>query len=131
MKTVKENTTKKKSINKFFEKPAVKRVSAVVLMKDGKFVGKVLFHYSDNPAGSVCTAYVYFDGKQGVGTAGGYGYDKASQAIYFALKEMYEYECDTETYNVYDCTDDIKVEPGRGNEREAFEEAGYDFISIL
>jgi len=62
-----------------------KSVSVVALVDQapgGGLVGKIVANYSDNPAGSVCTVSLYQFG-QVVQTAraGGYGYDKMSDAL--------------------------------------------------
>ena len=49
--------------------------------------------------------------------AGGYGYDKLSQALYSALKKA-------------GIADKIKVEPASGNQRTAFEDAGMEYIEV-
>lgn len=84
--------------------------SAWALLKDGKPCGKVVANWSDNPAGSVCTAMVYvyngthpdfdrepFDrpAKDVVyGKASGYGYCKLSSAIGQALRQNYNVKTD-------------------------------------
>lgn len=120
-----------------FDYKSVKNVSAIALLKDGKEAGKIVCNWSDNPAGSVCTAQVFLYGEQYgtkkfketlsgvehefsvpmIGKAGGYGYDKRSQAIYDALRKQ-------------DLHKVIKVEPASGNERTAFEAAGFTWFEI-
>lgn len=88
-----------------FDYAHVKKVSAIALLKNGEFVGKIVCNWSDNPSGSVCTAQVMLwdkefvpkikkhkiDGFEGdfevcmIGKAGGSGYDKRSAAIASAL----------------------------------------------
>jgi hypothetical protein len=69
----------------------VKSVSAYVLMYKGKYAGRIVANWSDNPMGSVCTAGVYiFDGPfesmpSTTGKAGGCGYDKLSAAVHEAI----------------------------------------------
>lgn len=77
-----------------FDFSHVKGVRAWALMHKGKQAGKIVANFSDNPAGSVCTAQVIFwtgplanngpisDLKgPALGKAGGYGYDKFSTAV--------------------------------------------------
>jgi hypothetical protein len=70
----------------------VKSVSFVVLAhpqstRPGNFAGRIVANWSDNPAGSVCTAQMsIWEGPLSfipntIGKAGGYGYDKLSAAI--------------------------------------------------
>ncbi len=65
----------------------VKSVTAVALMFDGKQAGKIVANWSDNPAGSVCTATVSVwagplsDLPKSTESAGGYGYDKLSSCL--------------------------------------------------
>lgn len=115
-------TKNKKSI---FDYKHVRGVSAVCLLKGGKSAGRIVANWSDNPAGSVCTASVMlWDDAKGwtinhaIGRAGGYGYDKLSAAIADALDEM-------------GLLATIKVCHGAGNQRRAFTEAGYDYIEII
>lgn len=130
-------TTTNKNV---FDLHHVKSVSAICLMKDGKNVGRIVANWSDNPNGSVCTAQVMlWDGEISdkikkrriknefldcelsvtmIGKAGGYGYDKLSSAIASALEKggLSEY---------------IKVNGGSGNQRQAFEDAGFQYIEII
>ena len=120
----------------------VKSVSAIALLKNGEYAGRIVCNWSDNPAGSVCTAYVSLDGydthdestigisseivikrQWGQGKAGGYGYDKRSSAIANALMELYD---DNDVCAI----DILKVYGGSGNEREIFEGAGYTWIEV-
>lgn len=58
------------------------RVVALVERSTARVVGKIIGHYSDNPAGSVCTATLYQFGYDAqTARAGGYGYDKFSDAL--------------------------------------------------
>jgi hypothetical protein len=81
----------KQATKNFWELKHIKSVSAYAVLLDGKPAGKILFHWSDNPAGATVTAAVaIFDGPLSdlpmtTGTAGGLGYDKQSAAIYAAL----------------------------------------------
>ena len=69
----------------------VKSVTAWALTCGGIEAGRVVANWSDNPAGSVCTAtVVFFSGKlQAIsstsGRAGGYGYCKFSSAVWDAI----------------------------------------------
>lgn len=116
----------------------VKGVSAVALLKDGQRAGKIVANWSDNPAGTVCTAAVILSidgGEQvsGIGKAGGYGYDKLSSAIYEALKRCKRSRfIDNEIIDTpFPMHEHIKVHPGSGDQRQAFEEAGYTYIEII
>ena len=121
-----------------FDYKHVKHVSAVCLLnaKTGEYCGRIVANWSDNPAGSVCAAQVMIFGNEPskeikavveanqkamagphIGKAGGYGYDKLSQAIWASLKAQGLSEL-------------IKVKPASGNQREAFEEAGFRYIEI-
>lgn len=57
-------------------------VRAVALLERGEVVGKIIGHWSDNPAGSVVTVslFIYGEGVQ-TARAGGYGYDKYAAAL--------------------------------------------------
>lgn len=88
----------------------IKSVSALIILDSKKeIVGKIIANWSDNPAGSVCTAQVFCDSEllkrkrlkypadmlgiggfeydaPMIGKAGGYGYDKLSSAISQAIR---------------------------------------------
>jgi hypothetical protein len=122
-----------------FDTKHVKSVSAIALYKDGKQAGKIVCNWSDNPAGSVCTAQVcLWEGEVSskvkkrriktefldteipevmIGKAGGCGYDKRSAAISSAL--------DKGGIRKY-----LPVEGGSGNERDVFEKAGFDWFEV-
>ena len=122
-----------------FDCKHVKQVSAIALYKEGKTAGRIICNWSDNPAGSVCTAQVMlWDGaiseqiKQKhhktefldcmlsvvmIGKAGGYGYDKRSAAISAALYKGGIHEL-------------LPVAGGAGNERSIFEAAGFDWFEV-
>ena len=79
-----------------FDLAHVKSVSFVVLAhpaskREGQFAGRIVANWSDNPAGSVCTAQVsIWEGPLAcipntVAKAGGYGYEKLSHAIECAI----------------------------------------------
>lgn len=120
-----------------FDLKHVKAVSAVALLKGGELKGKIIANWSDNPAGSVCTAQVLLFDRETkkkrtvmlmdketelsaimIGKAGGYGYDKFSSAVYQALKAG-------------GLEKDIPVEPGAGAVRSTFEKAGYQYVEII
>ena len=118
----------------------VKGVSAIALLKAGKPVGKIVANWSDNPAGSVCTAQVMlWDGPISeqikkrqvktdflncelsvvmIGKADGYGYDKLSAAISAALR-------------VGGLEKLLPVEGGSGNQRSVFEKAGFEWVEVI
>jgi hypothetical protein len=93
-----------------FDYSHVKSVSCLVLIdiKSKEICGKIIANWSDNPAGTVCTAQIFLHEpekygfksktrkvdlageiadlpKLWIGKAGGYGYDKLSSAIASAL----------------------------------------------
>jgi hypothetical protein len=111
-----------------------KSVSAWALLFNGKAAGKVVANWSNNRNGTVCSASVYVYGgpldlkqhenKNGktfdfgnVGKAGGYGYDKLSQAVWQCFNNA-----GVETK---------KVKPGNGCTREEFEAWGYEVIEVI
>jgi len=123
-----------------FDYKHVKSVTAIALYKDGKSAGSIICNWSDNPAGSVCTAQVsLWDGEISsqikeihikteyldtdlpilmIGKAGGYGYDKRSSAIAAALGKGGIHHL-------------LPVEGGSGNERTVFEAAGFEWFEII
>jgi hypothetical protein len=114
-----------------FDFKNVKGTTAVCLLnkKTGKFCGRVIANWSDNPNGTVCTAQVILfnnaptarskdDFVNSRGKARGYGYDKLSAAIYSALRAV-------ELHTV------IKVESASGNQQQAFEAAGFVYIQVI
>lgn len=116
----------------------VQGTTAVALMKNGKRAGKIVANWSDNPAGSVCTATVHInhgdESYQGTGRAGGYGYDKLSRAIWGALQNAYTLYYDKEFENLRHKYTDLskvyEVEPGSGNQRSVFESHGFDYVEV-
>ena len=121
-----------------FDYKHVKSTTAVCLLnaKTGEYCGRIVANWSDNPSGSVCTAQVMIFGNEPseeikatvdanqrackgpfIGKAGGYGYDKFSAAIYQSLKAQ-------------NLSTLIKVESASGNQQNAFEEAGFKYITI-
>jgi len=126
-----------------FDYKHVAGTTAICLLKDGEYAGRIVGNWSDNPAGTVATFTVMLVGAgpdgayiHGTGKAGGYGYDKRSSAIYEALRNCHYITYEGTGTNMksikHDCPmhDKIKVEPGRGNGREAFEDAGYTWIEV-
>lgn len=114
----------------------VKSVSAIALMYESKLAGKIVCNWSDNKAGTVCTAAVYIwegpltisekykvqlmgddatelTSNHRMAKAGGYGYCKFSQAVGEALKATHLNGC------------------GEGAVREFFENENYDYITII
>lgn len=84
-----------------FDYSHVKGVRAWALMHKGKQAGKIVANFSDNPAGSVCTAQaIFWTGPLShiknygdvhgpfLGKAGGYGYDKFSAAVESSLRKQ-------------------------------------------
>lgn len=103
----------------------VKSTTAWALLFQGEEAGRVVANWSDNPAGSVCTATLsiwkgplaYHSDGHLTASARGYGYDKLSQAVYYALKAG-KFEPKT-------------VRPGNGQTRQEFEAWGYQVVSVL
>ena len=119
----------------------VKGTTAIALIKDGVPAGKIVANWSDNPAGSVCTATIHvnrIDGLNyhytGTGRAAGYGYDKLSGAIYQALREAYYETWDKDKKDLVrsyvNLSLTFKVEPGAGNQRSVFESLGYQYVEV-
>lgn len=119
-----------------FDYKNVKGTTAIVLLnaRTKEYCGRIIANWSDNPNGNVCTACVMLYGNlpseeiksivsenqrkmigNCIGKAGGYGYDKLSSAIYQSLRGQ--------KLNTI-----IKVESASGNQRNAFEEAGFIYI---
>ena len=79
-----------------FDLSHVRSVSAWALWFDGKPAGKIVANWSDNPAGSVCTATVaIWDGpckelEKTTASAGGYGYDKLSACLASILNPIFQ-----------------------------------------
>ena len=118
-----------------FDLKHTKMVSTIALLRGGKYCGRIVANYSDNPNGSVCTATVQlFDPHflSGTGKAGGYGYDKMSAAVRNALSNM-----QLDDGSMQNLTTDIDVThpgvwgTGGKNVREAFEKAGYTYLEVL
>lgn len=110
----------------------VQNTTAKALIYEGKPAGRIIANWSNNPAGSVCSASVIIWGgplanikneKTGVefnyaniGKAGGYGYDKLSQAVYQCFKNV-----GIET---------VAVKPANGRTDDEFTERGYVVFDI-
>lgn len=79
----------------------------------GELVGKIIGHWSDNPAGSVCTVTLYAFGEfpTQTATAGGYGYDKWADAL-----ARLEWRGERVPYN---------------NTRSWFAERGVNYLEVL
>ena len=87
---------------------ATKGLSAWVLVKDGRGVGRIVIKWG----GRVRWAWAYVDGLGWrYGSAGGYGYDKASAAMVKALPEL-----------VTDTGEDWEIQ---------LEKAGYEVIGAI
>lgn len=113
-----------------FDYKHVKGTTAICLLntKTKKPCGRIIANWSNNPNGSVCTVAVTLnryaptarneqDFVNAQGKAGGYGYDKLSAAIEQALRNA-------------DLLEKIKVRGGSGNQCQAFEESGFDYIEV-
>lgn len=103
----------------------VNGTTAIALLFEGKAAGRVIANWSDNPNGSVCTASVIIWGGPlkdhkfdyaTMGRAGGYGYDKLSQAVWQCFKKL-----GVET---------LKVQPANGQTCEEFEAWGYEYFKV-
>ena len=108
-------------------------VTAKALIFDGKPAGRIIANWSDNPAGTGCSASVIIwkgplancknekTGKElnygNIGRAGGYGYDKLSQAVYQCLTNA--------------GIEPKVVRPANGQTNEEFEAWGYIVADIL
>jgi len=113
----------------------VKSVTAISLMHSGKPAGKIIANFSDNPAGSVCTAAVFIwegpltisekykvklmdketmlTSNSRMAKASGYGYCKFSQAVGEALRATW------------------LNGRGEGAIRKYFESEGYEYIQVI
>lgn len=118
-------------MKRVFEMDGPQHTTAWALLWDGKPAGKLIANWSKNRNGTVCSASVYIyngplDMKQApdipldfsnVGKAGGYGYDKLSQAVWQCLKNA--------------GIAPKKVQPANGMTREEFEAWGYTVIEVI
>ena len=108
-----------------------KATTAWALLFNGKPAGKLIANWSDNPAGTVCSASLYIwngplDLKEqrgklkldfgNVGKAGGYGYDKLSQAVWQCFNNA---GIETKV-----------VQPANGRSRDEFKAWGYEVIEV-
>jgi hypothetical protein len=110
----------------------VSGTTAKAILLNGKPAGRIVANWSDNPAGTVCSASVVIwagalseckhekTGKQfnyaNIGKAGGYGYDKLSAAVYQCFNNA---GVETKV-----------VSPGSGQVNEEFEAHGYTVFDI-
>ena len=105
-----------------YEMKHTQSVTAIALFYEGDYAGKIVANWSDNPAGSVCTATMgVWKGPlsymSGTGKAGGGGYDKLSAAIADALMRA-------------GLHDQCPVGSGAGNQRQKLEELGYMYAEV-
>lgn len=106
-----------------------KNTTAWALLYNGKPAGKLIANWSESRSGSVCSASVLIwsgpldvKEKKGfdwgtIGKAGGYGYDKLSQAIW-------------QIFNKSGVEAKV-VRPGNGLSRQEFEAWGYEVAEVL
>ena len=110
----------------------VSGTTAKAILFDGKPAGRLIANWSDSRAGSVCSASVIIwagplkdskhpkTGKElnygNIGKAGGYGYDKLSQAVWQCFNNA-----GVET---------VAVKPANGRTDEEFTERGYVIFDI-
>jgi hypothetical protein len=106
--------------------------TAKAILFEGKPAGRLIANWSDNPSGTVCTASVIIwagplkdakhpkTGKEfnygNIGKAGGYGYDKLSQAVWQCFQNV-----GIET---------VAVKPGNGQTDEEFSMRAYVIFDI-
>jgi hypothetical protein len=107
--------------------------SAFAILFKGKPAGRLIANWSDNPAGTTCSASVIIwsgeladkkhpkTGKEfnygTIGKAGGYGYDKLSQAVWQCFDQV-----GIETK---------KVKPANGQTEDEFIAWGYEIFRVL
>lgn len=108
-----------------------KSVTAWALLLNGKYVGRIVANYSDNPSGSVVTAdVVAWDGALEpeeclTGRAGGHGYHKLSAAVSDALERG-------KGWNAEQRDAIAKMHgAGEGRMRTFFESLGYVVAEVL
>jgi hypothetical protein len=107
----------------------VKSVSAIVVLYNGKYAGRIVANWSDNPNGSVCTATVSIwlgplePMPKCTGRAGGYGYDKISSAISDAINKVIDEDPDKIAPRFSGC--------GMTEVRKWFEQFGYELFEII
>ena len=115
---------KKPSTFDIYRHPAVSRVAAYALMLEGDIVGRVIVAFPEDGAGIVRASVAAFQGSLSTfdrmsGSAGGYGYDKRSTAVWDALNRA-------GVPNLPDFGG-----RGEGTMIEAFKGLGYQLESIL
>lgn len=120
-------TASKKSV---YDCKHVRSVKAWALMFDGKFHGRIVANYSDNPEGSVVTVGVSVwsgplnnaEGGPLLGKAGGYGYCKFSAAFDSAVRK----HCKNK---------EIAIPPlagaGESSVRSFLESLGYQVLQVI
>jgi hypothetical protein len=107
--------------------------TAKAILFEGHPAGRLIANWSDNPAGTVCSASVVIwkgplkdakhpkTGKEfnygNVGKAGGYGYDKLSQAVWQCFNNA--------------GVEAKKVRPANSLTSEEFESWGYVIFDVL
>jgi hypothetical protein len=103
-----------------------KSTTAWALIYEGHYAGKIIANWSNNPSGSVCSASVIIHSGPlnypkfnygNIGKAGGYGYDKLSQAVWQCFQNA-GVECKV-------------LQPANGRTSDEFEEWGYVLAQIL
>lgn len=100
----------------------VKSVSAWALHLEGKPAGKIVANWSDNPAGSVCTATVSIwigplaELPKSTESAGGYGYHKLSACLASIFHPF---------------TEGKRIDGGTGAIRAFLESKGYSVMEVL
>lgn len=118
-----------KKIAQVFDMKHVKSVSATVILIDGRVAGRIVANWSDNPAGSVCTAVVMVwagplrDMPVCTGKAGGCGYDKLSAAICLAIRNVLV-SIDDYTMPVFDGA-------GMSSVHAWFKGLGYEMYDVI
>jgi len=116
--------SRKPSTFDIYRHPAVSRVAAYALLEDGQVVGRVIVAFPNDGAGIVRASVSAFSGTLAAydrmnGSAGGYGYDKRTTAVWDALNRA-------GVPNLPDFGG-----RGEGTLIEAFKGLGYQLESIL
>ena len=118
-------------MKRVFDMKGPKSTTAWALLHNGNYAGKLVANWSDNNAGTVCSAsLLIWSGPLSdpekvnhkfnfgiVGKAGGYGYDKLSQAVWQCFQKA---GIETKI-----------VKPANGRTREEFEAWGYTVCEII
>jgi hypothetical protein len=113
-----------KSTVDFYSLKHIKSVRAYALIYKGEMAGRIAANWSDNPAGSVCTAMVavYLGPLKEMpfvtGKAGGYGYCKFSAAVDHALRSTMDLDTDLAGH-------------GESTVIEWFERLGYKVAQVI